>query len=159
VQNALRAGPVRPGSGGRWRTGNALGILRGWGNRCSPIHLLDGCPRLCYGPAPRDGPGAGGVWLPGPRPPGGVDSQRGCFMQIATVPQAVGRWGGRLLSVALLSSTALCGCAGMSNTDKGVLGGGAIGTGAGAAIGSLSGHTGAGAVIGGLTGAVAGGLI
>ena len=80
-------------------------------------------------------------------------------MQIAHVPQAVGRWGSRLLSVALLSSTALCGCAGMSNTDRGALGGGAIGTGAGAAIGSLTGHTGAGAVIGGLTGAVAGGLI
>ena len=80
-------------------------------------------------------------------------------MQTAHVPQAAGRWGRRLLGVALLSSTALCGCAGMSNTDKGVLGGGAIGTGAGAAIGSLTGHTGAGAVIGGLTGAVAGGLI
>jgi hypothetical protein len=80
-------------------------------------------------------------------------------MQIAHVPQAVGRWGRRLLGVALLSSTALCGCAGMSNTDKGVLGGGAVGTGAGAAIGSLTGHTGAGAVIGGLTGAVTGGLI
>jgi hypothetical protein len=80
-------------------------------------------------------------------------------MQIAQGPQAAGRWGRRLLGVALLSSTALCGCAGMSHTDQGVLGGGAIGTGAGAAIGSLTGHTGAGAVIGGLTGAVAGGLI
>jgi surface antigen len=80
-------------------------------------------------------------------------------MQIAHVPQAVGLWGRRLLGVALLSSTALCGCAGMSNTDQGLLGGGAIGAGTGAAIGSLTGHTGAGAAVGGLTGAVAGGLI
>jgi hypothetical protein len=47
----------------------------------------------------------------------------------------------------------------MSNTDRGVLGGGAIGTGVGAAIGSLTGHTGAGAAIGAITGAVGGGLI
>jgi surface antigen len=81
-------------------------------------------------------------------------------MQIAQVPQAVGRWGGRLLSVALLASMVLSvGCAGMSNTDRGALGGGAAGAGVGAAIGSLTHHTGAGAVIGGLTGAVAGGLI
>jgi surface antigen len=65
-----------------------------------------------------------------------------------------------VLSVALLSSVVLsCGCAGMSNTDRGVLGGGAAGAGVGAAVGSLTHHTGAGAVIGGVTGAIAGGLI
>jgi surface antigen len=47
----------------------------------------------------------------------------------------------------------------MSNTDRGVLGGGAIGAGTGAAIGSLTGHTGAGAAIGAIAGAVGGGLI
>jgi surface antigen len=81
-------------------------------------------------------------------------------MHTTHVPQVVGRWGSRLLSVALLSSTVLaCGCSTMNNTDRGVLGGGAIGAGTGAAIGSLTGHTGAGAVIGGVTGALAGGLI
>lgn len=50
------------------------------------------------------------------------------------------------------------GCETMSNTDKGILGGGAIGAGLGAAAGSLSGHAGAGALIGGLGGALIGGL-
>jgi surface antigen len=81
-------------------------------------------------------------------------------MQTAHLPQLVGRWAGRLLGVAVWASAMLSvGCAGMSNTDRGVLGGGAAGAGVGAAIGSLTHHTGAGAVIGGLTGAVAGGLI
>lgn len=81
-------------------------------------------------------------------------------MQTAHVPQLVGRWATRLLAAAVLASAALSnGCAGMSNTDRGVLGGGAAGAGIGAAVGSLTHHTGAGAVIGGLTGAVAGGLI
>jgi len=52
-----------------------------------------------------------------------------------------------------------CGCSTMSNTDKGVVGGGAIGAGTGALIGSATGHTGAGALIGGAVGAVSGGLI
>lgn len=81
-------------------------------------------------------------------------------MQTAHRTQLVGRWATRLLGVAVLASAALSGgCAGMSNTDRGVLGGGAAGAGIGAAVGSLTHHTGAGAVIGGLTGAVAGGLI
>jgi surface antigen len=81
-------------------------------------------------------------------------------MQSAHVPQVVGRWGARLVGLAAMASAVLsCGCAGMSNTDRGVLGGGAAGAGVGAAVGSLTHHTGAGAVIGGLTGAVAGGLI
>jgi predicted lipid-binding transport protein (Tim44 family) len=51
------------------------------------------------------------------------------------------------------------GCESMSHTDKGVLGGGAIGAGTGALIGSATGHTGAGAAIGAGIGAVTGGLI
>lgn len=45
----------------------------------------------------------------------------------------------------------------MSNTDKGVLGGGLIGAGTGAAVGHALGNTGAGAVIGTAVGAIAGG--
>ena len=81
-------------------------------------------------------------------------------MQTAHVLQAGWRTGSRLPRVARWGWVALlCGCASMSNTDRGVLGGGAIGTGVGAAIGSLTGHTGAGAAIGAITGAVGGGLI
>jgi hypothetical protein len=47
----------------------------------------------------------------------------------------------------------------MSSTDKGILGGGAIGAGTGAIIGSATGHAGAGAAIGTAVGAVSGGLI
>jgi hypothetical protein len=50
------------------------------------------------------------------------------------------------------------GCQNMSNTDKGILGGGAIGAGTGALIGSATHHAGAGALIGGAVGALAGGL-
>jgi len=57
--------------------------------------------------------------------------------------------------LVLLSS----GCSSMSNTDQGVLGGGAIGAGTGALIGHATGHTGAGALIGAGVGAVTGGLI
>jgi hypothetical protein len=64
-----------------------------------------------------------------------------------------------LFAAALMPAVLSCGCAGMSNTDRGVLGGGAIGAGTGALIGSATGHTGAGALIGGGVGAVTGGLI
>jgi uncharacterized protein YcfJ len=47
----------------------------------------------------------------------------------------------------------------MSSTDKGVLGGGAIGAGTGALIGSATGHAGAGAAIGAAVGGLSGGLI
>jgi hypothetical protein len=47
----------------------------------------------------------------------------------------------------------------MSNTDKGVLGGGAVGAGTGAIIGHAAGNTAAGALIGAGVGAVSGGLI
>lgn len=62
------------------------------------------------------------------------------------------------LSIALVPLI-LNGCQGMSHTDKGVLGGAALGTGVGAVIGSATKHTGAGAVIGGLAGGLAGGLV
>ena len=61
-----------------------------------------------------------------------------------------------LLLPALLIST---GCSTMSSTDKGVLGGGAIGAGTGALIGSATGHAGAGAAIGAAVGGLSGGLI
>jgi hypothetical protein len=64
-----------------------------------------------------------------------------------------GRWLALLAPVMLLN-----GCESMSNTDKGVLAGGALGAGTGAIIGSATRHTGAGAVIGTAVGAVAGGL-
>lgn len=51
-----------------------------------------------------------------------------------------------------------CGCQTMSNTDAGVLGGGALGAGTGALIGSATGDTGAGALLGGVIGAIAGGV-
>jgi hypothetical protein len=46
----------------------------------------------------------------------------------------------------------------MSNTDRGVLGGGALGAVTGTIIGAATGHPGAGAAIGAGAGAVAGGL-
>jgi hypothetical protein len=64
----------------------------------------------------------------------------------------------RRFLLAMLPLFLLNGCSSMSNTDAGILGGGALG----AAIGALAGgprHAGAGALIGGATGAVAGGLI
>jgi hypothetical protein len=64
----------------------------------------------------------------------------------------------RWLVTALLPVLAMTGCSNMSNTDKGVLGGGALGAGIGALAGGPR-HAGAGALIGGATGAVAGGLI
>src|SRR5262249_20158966 len=83
--------------------------------------------------------------------------QKGCCsMRIAQKPHAVGGKWKLLLGGALLALGG--GCQSMSNTDKGVLTGGALGTGAGALIGSATHHTGAGAVLGGVVGAIAGGL-
>src|SRR5216684_2643718 len=65
----------------------------------------------------------------------------------------------RLLGVAVLPVLLACGCSSMSNTDRGVLGGGAIGAGTGALIGNATGHAGTGALIGAGVGAVTGGLI
>lgn len=62
-----------------------------------------------------------------------------------------------LALVALLAS----GCSGqpLTTREKGILGGGALGAGTGAIIGSAVGHPGAGAAIGGGLGALAGGAI
>lgn len=61
-----------------------------------------------------------------------------------------------LLTLGVLSSV---GCAGMSQTERGVALGGLTGGGLGAAIGNASGDTEAGALIGGLLGAGIGGII
>ncbi|CAN5571928.1 hypothetical protein BH10PLA2_BH10PLA2_07820 [soil metagenome] len=53
----------------------------------------------------------------------------------------------------------LTGCSSMSNTDAGILGGGAIGAGTGAIVGHALGNTGAGALVGAGVGALTGGLI
>src|SRR5438552_810109 len=67
----------------------------------------------------------------------------------------------RLLRPLLLLPAlwALTGCSSLSPTEKGVVGGGAIGAGTGALIGSATGHTGAGAAIGAAVGGLSGGLI
>src|SRR4051794_39751629 len=65
----------------------------------------------------------------------------------------------RVVAVAVLPLFYLSGCESMTQTDKGVLGGGAIGAGTGAIVGNALGHTGSGAAIGGVVGAVSGGLI
>jgi hypothetical protein len=62
----------------------------------------------------------------------------------------------RLLGAALATLPLLTGCQSMSNTDKGALGGAAVGTAAGAVIGHAAHNTAAGAVIGGLTGLAVG---
>lgn len=53
----------------------------------------------------------------------------------------------------------LSGCESMSNTEKGVAGGGLIGAGTGALIGNAVGHTGVGALVGAGVGALSGGLV
>jgi outer membrane lipoprotein SlyB len=53
---------------------------------------------------------------------------------------------------------AACGCDSMNNTEKGMVGGGLIGTGFGAVIGSLFHHAGLGAAAGAIAGTAAGGL-
>ena len=58
------------------------------------------------------------------------------------------------ISIVLIMVIILAGfgCASMTDTEKHVLGGGAIGAGAGAAIGAIAGHTGWGAAIGAASG-------
>jgi hypothetical protein len=77
-------------------------------------------------------------------------------MNILVIRRMVARGFPALALVPLLLSS---GCASMSNTDKGVLGGGAIGAGTGALIGSATGHTGLGAAVGGILGGITGGLV
>jgi hypothetical protein len=65
----------------------------------------------------------------------------------------------RFVSAAVFPALLACGCSTMSNTEKGVGLGGAIGAGTGAIIGHATGHTGAGALIGAGVGALSGGLV
>jgi hypothetical protein len=58
---------------------------------------------------------------------------------------------------AMLPAVLACGCAGMSNADRGTVGGGLLGAGVGAAIGSAAKAPGAGALIGAGAGALIGG--
>jgi hypothetical protein len=53
---------------------------------------------------------------------------------------------------------AACGCDSMNNTEKGMVGGGLIGTGFGAIVGSMFHKAGLGAVVGAVAGTTAGGL-
>lgn len=64
-----------------------------------------------------------------------------------------------LLFVAVLSVLFAGGCASLTPTDRGVLGGGAIGAGTGAIIGNAVGNPGAGAAIGAAVGGISGGLV
>lgn len=64
----------------------------------------------------------------------------------------------RILISGLLLAGLGAGCSGMSHTDKGVVGGGLIGAGAGALIGAATGNPGLGAAIGGVGGAAVGGV-
>lgn len=64
----------------------------------------------------------------------------------------------RLASLYVLIPGVLTGCASMTPTEQGVLGGGALGGVTGAIVGNAVGNTGAGAAIGAGVGALAGGL-
>lgn len=69
-------------------------------------------------------------------------------------------WISRLAALAVGAVGLLqTGCSTMNQTEKGVLGGGAIGAGLGTLIGSASGNPKTGAVVGGLLGAGVGGMI
>ncbi|MFN4261937.1 MAG: glycine zipper domain-containing protein [Gemmataceae bacterium] len=59
----------------------------------------------------------------------------------------------------LVAGLMACGCAHMTNAERGALGGGAIGAGTGALIGGATGHPVAGALIGTGVGALSGGMI
>jgi hypothetical protein len=63
------------------------------------------------------------------------------------------------VAAAFLATLLSGGCSSMNNTEKGVLGGGAIGAGTGAIVGHALGNTGAGALVGAGVGALSGGLI
>ncbi len=63
----------------------------------------------------------------------------------------------RAVAVMLMLLFVLAGCAGMNSTQQRTLSGGAMGAGAGAAIGAISGGSaGTGAVVGGAAGALGG---
>src|SRR5215469_7264084 len=65
------------------------------------------------------------------------------------------RWRITAAMLALLATFAVAGCSGepLSTREKGTLGGGVLGAGAGALIGAAVGHPAAGAAIGGALGA------
>ena len=65
----------------------------------------------------------------------------------------------KLVVCSALAVTLFGGCAQLNTTQKGALGGGMLGAGAGALIGRQSGHTAGGAAIGGALGALTGGVI
>jgi len=71
------------------------------------------------------------------------------------------RMNSRILWVAMLFVFTLSACSGqpLTTREKGTIGGGVLGAGAGAIVGSAVGAPGAGAAIGGTMGAVAGGAI
>jgi hypothetical protein len=71
--------------------------------------------------------------------------------------RGVGRARWWALAASAVLPVALSGCESMSNTDKGVLGGGALGAGIGALAAGPR-HAGVGALAGGAIGAVVGGL-
>ena len=58
-----------------------------------------------------------------------------------------------VIALMLILTLGLFGCAGMSDTEQRTLSGGAIGAGAGAVVGAISGHTVWGAAIGAAAGA------
>ncbi len=65
----------------------------------------------------------------------------------------------RFAIFVLIAAACSSGCASMNNSEKGALGGGAIGAGVGTAIGVATGNPEAGAIVGGLVGAGTGALI
>src|SRR5439155_14996857 len=85
-------------------------------------------------------------------PPQADKQSRGFLMIAATSRRRTGL-------ILLLPGLLTCGCASMSNTEKGVSAGSVIGAGTGALVGNAVGHTGAGALIGAGVGALSGGLI
>jgi hypothetical protein len=80
-------------------------------------------------------------------------------MSIATILQAARLTRARLLSLALAPVLLASGCATMNNTEKGVLGGAALGGIAGGLMGGAVGKPGAGAAIGAGLGGIGGGLV
>lgn len=61
-----------------------------------------------------------------------------------------------VIVMVIVSSLALCGCAGMSQTEQRALSGGALGAAGGAIVGAIAGDAGLGAAIGGAVGAGSG---
>src|SRR5262249_4657004 len=116
----------------------------------SAAAALDRRRALPHIPPPPEGRAGG--FVPPPRPRFTGDADRAALSSVHRSDVMKRRM---LMGAVLLLG---CGCSTMNNTDKGVLGGGALGALGGAAVGSAVGHTGAGAAIGAGLGAVAGGL-